>query len=936
MTTATLRLFSLLLTLTTLGAYATPYRTANTVPDAVERAALVALYNATGGPNWTDNTDWLQGNSIADIQTWYGVTVADGDVVAIDLAGNQLSGNLPSELGNLAALEYLNLGGNQITGLPAQIGQLTDLVSLTLNNNNLSSLPNGIGSLSALEYLNLNYNPITALPGTIGQLTQLVSLSVYDNQLTTLPASVGQMSNLENLFLYRNPLTSLPDQLAQAPKLRGLFVQDTPLTGLPETLSQVATLEFLNASNAQLESLPSMDNMPLLRGVIVSNNRLRAIPDFSDHPNEANLFYIVDNNFLDLNHIAQHLTGPDSYALSNFVYRPQNSTNEPLEVPGPVLAPFPSHPQSIYQWQEQVNGAWQNIAGATGATYTVSSITPGELYRVIVTNAWLPGMEQRTVIQPVEGGDQPTAVDYDALVALYNATNGNSWQNKTDWLVGTTADDLATWYGVTVANGRVVALDLAQNKLNGTVPPEIAQLTALEYLNLGRNQISSVPAEIGDLTNLVSLYLDQVGITSVPSSIGSLSSLIYLNLNANNISTLPATIGDLNQLVSLYLMQNQLVSLPTQIGNLGNLEYLYLYQNPLESLPPAIGQLSQLKGLFPKQTLLTTLPDEVTQLTNLEWLNVESSRLTSLPDLSGLPKLKGIIVSNNFLTEWADYRSNANATNLILGIKNNTVDLNQAARNLSGPDASPFKIYDYSAQNSPTDTVVIADATGGVALSPYDYVHPQSNFQWQSQPVGGSAWQDIAGATQASYTATAGGQETLYRVRLTNDWIAGQQQYSVMYQVPSDYTAPTPPSIVNNPPDGTTAPSIGGSRPGSQSNSNVNYVRSFTPREQYGQPSKVTLSQSVANVSVSTEYLDGLGRPIQTVVRGGSGSASQDLVQPVAYDAYGRQVKQYLPYAASGASGAYRANGLQAQYDFYTAPPQQRGPQRLRLCRDQV
>ncbi len=152
-------------------------------------------------------------------------------------------------------------------------------------------------------------------------------------------------------------------------------------------------------------------------------------------------------------------------------------------------------------------------------------------------------------------------------------------------------------------------------------------------------------------------------------------------------------------------------------------------------------------------------------------------------------------------------------------------------------------------------------------------------------------------------------------------FVGGGNSSTTPCDEPDDYTPPTPPSIANNPPDGTTAPSVGGNRPASQSNSNVNYVRSFTPREQYNQPSQVTLSQSVGNVSVSTEYLDGLGRPIQTVVRGGSGSASQDLVQPAEYDQFGRQVKQYLPYAASGASGAYRPNGVQNQYDFYTAPP---------------
>ena len=924
MTTFHPRLIALLLTLLCLG------RTyANSVPDATERAALEAIYTATGGPNWTDQTDWLNGNTIADIETWYGVTVAGGDVVAIDLSKNNLVGALPPELGDLAALEYLNLGNNQISSVPAEIGDLTNLVTLYLDKLQLNSVPATIGQLSNLEYLSLNDNNLSTLPGSIGNLSKVVSLHLKQNQLATLPPSTGQMSSLESLFMYRNPLTSLPEALAQAPKLRGLFLQLSSLTSLPESFSQIATLEFLNVSGA-LESLPSMDNMPLLRGVIVSGNQLREAPNFSNHPNKANLNYKIENNALSLSLIAQHLSGPGSATLKNFVYQPQRITDEPREVAGPVLEPFPAHPQSSYRWQEQVNdgtppGTWQDIAGATGATYTVSSITPGELYRVIETNAWLPGMEQRTVIQPVEGGGAPVADDYNALVAIYEATNGDNWQNNTDWRVGTTADEIATWYGVTVVEGRVVALDLSQNKLNGSIPPEIAQLTALEYLNLGNNQISSLPDEMGDLTSLVTLFLNKLQLNSVPTTLGKLSNLEYLNLNENNLSTLPNSIGNLSQLLSLYLMQNQFVSLPAVIGNLTNLDGLYLYQNPLESLPPEIGNLTNLTRLFPKETNLTTLPDEITQLTQLEWVNVENSQVTSIPDLTGLPNLKGILFHNNFLTEIEDYSNHPNIVNLAVGIRNNTVDLNQVARNLSGADSHNFRRYLYEGQGS-SEEVIVIEETGSVTLAPYDYVHPQSNFQWQSQPVGGTTWQDIAGATEATYTATPQGTETLYRVRLTNNWIAGQEQFSASYQMPSDYTAPTPPSIANNPPDGSTAPGVGGNRPGSRSSSNVNYVRSFTPREQYNQPSQVTMGTSVANVSVSTEYLDGLGRPIQTVVRGGAGSASQDLVQPVEYDAYGRQPKQHLPYAASGASGvstlgAYRANGLQEQYDFFKSAP---------------
>ena len=136
-----------------------------------------------------------------------------------------------------------------------------------------------------------------------------------------------------------------------------------------------------------------------------------------------------------------------------------------------------------------------------------------------------------------------------------------------------------------------------------------------------------------------------------------------------------------------------------------------------------------------------------------------------------------------------------------------------------------------------------------------------------------------------------------------------------------DYTPPAPPTV-NNPPDATVAPTVSGTlTPPSQSNSNVNYVRSFTPRTQIESPEDVTMSSNKNDVSISTEYLDGLGRPIQTVVRAGGGRSSrdEDLVQPVAYDAYGRQVKEYLPYAANNATGAYRPNAPLEQYQFYTS-----------------
>ena len=69
-----------------------------------DRAALAALYNATNGSSWQDDTNWLSNRPLGE---WYGVsTDADGRVADLRLEGNQLSGSIPWELGNLDNLDW--------------------------------------------------------------------------------------------------------------------------------------------------------------------------------------------------------------------------------------------------------------------------------------------------------------------------------------------------------------------------------------------------------------------------------------------------------------------------------------------------------------------------------------------------------------------------------------------------------------------------------------------------------------------------------------------------------------------------------------------------------------------------------------------------------------------------------------------------------------
>ena len=91
-----------------------------------DRAALVALYNATDGPNWIRSDNWL---SDVPIGEWFGVaTDVDGRVTALDIFDNQLSGEIPPELGELANLTRLALSGNQLSGeMPPELGELANM-----------------------------------------------------------------------------------------------------------------------------------------------------------------------------------------------------------------------------------------------------------------------------------------------------------------------------------------------------------------------------------------------------------------------------------------------------------------------------------------------------------------------------------------------------------------------------------------------------------------------------------------------------------------------------------------------------------------------------------------------------------------------------------------------------------------------------------------
>ena len=599
------------------------------VESAADREALTTLYNATGGTAWTNNANWL---SEAHIGEWHGVTTDDdGRVTKLELGDNQLTGEIPEQLGSLANLEVLWLGGNQLSGeVPSELRSLANLRELVLSVNQLTGpVPTWLGSLANLEVLWLGGNQLSGeVPSELRSLANLESLALHENQLNgEIPAQLGSLANLEWLALSENELTGeIPEQLGSLANLKVLYLWGNQLSGeIPSELRNLANLRELDLSDNQLTGpIPTwLGSLANLERLYLGGNQLSGeIPE--QLGSLANLRELV----LSVN----QLTGPVPTWLGSL------ANLEGLYLGGNQLSG---------EIPEQL-GSLANLKVLWLGGNQLSGEIPAQL-------GSLANLKELALNENQLNGEIPAQLG--SLANLEELRlDGNQLTDEIPEQLGSLANLKELWLG--------------GNELSGEIPEQLGSLANLERLWLGGNELSGeIPEQLGSLANLEVLHLWGNELTGeLPQALTGLTVLNELRFYFN--PGLCAPVGDAFQtwlggiaavhgsscapadsqedravLVELYNdtdggnwvdRTNWLSERPIRewygVTNDadGRVTGLYLWENQLTGeMPASLGSLANLERLWLDGNELSgEIPVELGSLANLRELRLRGNRLT--------------------------------------------------------------------------------------------------------------------------------------------------------------------------------------------------------------------------------------------------------------------------------------------------------------------
>ncbi|XP_045087606.1 LRR receptor-like serine/threonine-protein kinase SIK1 [Aegilops tauschii subsp. strangulata] len=507
--------------------------------------------------------DWDGGR---DHCAWRGVACDANSfaVLSLNLSNLNLGGEISPAIGELKALQFVDLKGNKLTGqIPDEIGDCVSLKYLDLSFNLLyGDIPFSISKLKQLEDLILKNNQLTGpIPSTLSQIPNLKILDLAQNQLTgDIPRLIYWNEVLQYLGLRGNSLTgTLSPDMCQLTGLWYFDVRGNNLTGtIPQSIGNCTSFEILDISYNKISGeIPYNIGFLQVATLSLQGNRLTGkIPEVIGLMQALAVLDLSENE----------LVGPIPPILGNLSYTGKlylHGNKLTGEVP-----PELGNMTKLSYLQLNDNELVGTIPAELGKLE--------ELFELNLANNNLEG---------------PIPTNISSCTAL---NKFNVYGNRLNGSIPAGFQNLES----------LTNLNLSSNNFKGHIPSELGHIINLDTLDLSYNELSGpVPATIGDLEHLLQLNLSKNHLSgSVPAEFGNLRSIQVIDLSNNAMSGyLPEELGQLQNLDSLILNNNILVGeIPAQLANCFSLNILNLSYNNFSGHVPFAKNFSK----FPVESFL--------------------------------------------------------------------------------------------------------------------------------------------------------------------------------------------------------------------------------------------------------------------------------------------------------------------------------------------
>ncbi|XP_036377631.1 leucine-rich repeat-containing protein 40 [Megalops cyprinoides] len=491
------------------------------------------------------------------------------DLTKLLLSSNKLE-VLSEDIRLLPALVVLDVHDNQLTTLPASIGELENLQKLNLSHNKLKELPEELWLLKNLRSLQLQQNLLEEIPEGVGQLVDLDDIDLSNNQLTALPDSLGNLRNLVKLNLSHNKLKSLPLGISTMKNLKLLDCTRNQLESVPPVLAQMASLEQLYLRHNKLRFLPEFPSCKTLKELHVGNNQIEVLEaDHLSHLSALNVLELRDNKVKNL---------PDEITLLQDLERLDLTNNDISSLPC-ALGNMPK--LKILALEGNPLRAIRRDLLTKGTQ---------ELLKYLRSRVQEPTHDVKAQEEPKTAMTLPSQARINVHAIRTQKTL--DYSEKQEASIPDEAFDAA-------CDSPVAIVNFSKNQLTA-VPPRVMELQdTLSDINLGFNKLTSILPDFSMLKQLVQIDLRNNLLTSLPLELEALTKLRTIILSFNRFKSFPDVLYRLPNLEAILISNNQVGSIDAiQLKGLDRLSTLDLQNNDIMHVPPELGNCTSLRALM--------------------------------------------------------------------------------------------------------------------------------------------------------------------------------------------------------------------------------------------------------------------------------------------------------------------------------------------------